>query len=891
LALQKLTMTNQAKESWENYLQKDSTSKWADEVRKNLERIAQFQSRFKKKEQILQDFSDAYRSGNFDLAKMIHNQTKGMHNTASLPRQLARSYLEARLENNEQKIKETISALRFIGNYEEENHADFFVSEIANYYTNIGDKKVNKLLQAHDLFENSLDSLYSSDITKKRKYADTIKLFEKSRDEFNHDGDIFANISELWAASLLQDVSKSTEGINRLTSLIKVAEAGNYKTIQADAVYWLGITLYSQTKYSEIKRKIDTALKIAEQTQNYFEIEHCSEYLGNMFLDLGELDKSQEYASRILQTGEIYYQSESNFWRNQLFFSDFAKRMQYYSTALDFGKESLFVARKILPDLSAVNSSLIEISNALVKKKQFDEALKYANESNKITLEKEDSAENSKAVAETFMTIADIKSEMNNCSEALGDYEKSFAYLKNLPEQPIGYLYQLHRGKLFCFNSLGMQNEFQAELEDVLKISETYRTNIREDESRQTFFDNEQVVFDLATDNSITQIESKKAFEYVEISKARSLLDFVKSKKTISEVEKDFGNIAKPLTLNEIQSRLPADLQVFEYAVLPKKLVVWKITKTTFEVSESLISNEELDKKISDYHASLQDKVSSNLLKNQAKELYNILFPKGFEKGNPICIVPDKSLHRLSFVSLISNENRYLIEDSAVFLSPSGSILVLETENAKAKESVKNETVLSVGNPKFDSVENPFLQDLPQAEIEVNEIAKNYSDSKTFLNEDALKSAFLNNMSKFNVIHFAGHYVANSESPNNSKLLFSDDDLRSAELAEKKLPRSKLVVLSACDTGVERFNRSEGAIGIARTFLAMGTPVVLASSWKVDSEAAKNLMISFHKKRRAESISSIEALRQSQLEMLKTSEFSSPYYWSAFTITGGFANY
>ncbi len=885
LSLQKLTMTNQAKDSWENYLQKDSTSKWADEARKNLEKITQLQSRFKKKEQVLEDFLTAYRTGKVDFAEKIHDQTKGMHNEVSLPRQLARSLLEAKQDGNEQKVKETISALRFIGNYEQENHADFFVAKIADFYADIDNTKAAKLLTTHNLLEDALG------FVKKKDFAEAIKKFEKSRDEFNDEGDVFANISELWAASFLQDISKNTEGIARLNSLIKIAEAANFKTIQADAVYWSGNSQYSHAKFSEMKAKVETALKIAVQTENYFEIGHCSELLGNTFLDLGEFGKSQEYAGKILQTGEIYYQSESNFWRNQLFFSDLAKHLQYNSTALDFAKESLFVARKILPDLTAVNSSLKEISNALVKKKQFEEALKYANESNKIALEKEDSAENAKAFSETFMTIADIKSEINNCSEALAAYEKSFEYLKKLPEQPTVYLYQLYRGKLFCFNTLGMQEDFQTELAKVLKLSETYRANIREDESRQTFFDNEQIIFDLATDNAIRQSNAKKAFEYSEISKARSLLDFVKSKKTISEVEKEFGKITKPLTLSEIQSRLPENLQVFEYAVLPEKLVVWKITKTTFEVSEKAISNEELDQKTYNYQTALQEKTGGDLLKNQAKELYETVFPKGFEKGKPICIVPDKSLHRLAFSSLITTENRYLIEDSAVFFSPSSSILTIETDNAKAKESAKNETILSIGNPRFNREENPNLQDLPQAETEVNKIAENYADSKKFLNKDAVKSAFLNNMTKFDVIHFAGHYVANSESPNNSKLLFADDDLKSSELAEKKLPRSKLVVLSACDTGVERFNRSEGAISIARTFLAMGTPIVLASGWKVDSEAAKNLMINFHKKRRIEQLSSLEALRQSQLEMLKKSEFGSPYYWSAFTLTGGFANY
>ncbi|HEV7798777.1 MAG TPA: hypothetical protein VGO73_11505, partial [Pyrinomonadaceae bacterium] len=47
LALQELGMQRQAKESWKLYLQKDPSSPWANEARKNLERIESDQTRFR----------------------------------------------------------------------------------------------------------------------------------------------------------------------------------------------------------------------------------------------------------------------------------------------------------------------------------------------------------------------------------------------------------------------------------------------------------------------------------------------------------------------------------------------------------------------------------------------------------------------------------------------------------------------------------------------------------------------------------------------------------------------------------------------------------------------------------------------------------------------------
>ena len=122
-------------------------------------------------------------------------------------------------------------------------------------------------------------------------------------------------------------------------------------------------------------------------------------------------------------------------------------------------------------------------------------------------------------------------------------------------------------------------------------------------------------------------------------------------------------------------------------------------------------------------------------------------------------------------------------------------------------------------------------------------------------------------------------------------MLFADAELRSSELASKQIANAKLVVLSACETAIEKVNKSEGSIGAARTFLALGSPAVVASGWEVDSRSTADLMITFHKNRTQKNLSSIAALRDAQLEMLQNQEFSSPYYWAAFSITGGLTTY
>ena len=60
---------------------------------------------------------------------------------------------------------------------------------------------------------------------------------------------------------------------------------------------------------------------------------------------------------------------------------------------------------------------------------------------------------------------------------------------------------------------------------------------------------------------------------------------------------------------------------------------------------------------------------------------------------------------------------------------------------------------------------------------------------------------------------------------------------------------------------------------------------LVISLWNVEDKTTKDLMIDYYQKLiNHEEIS--EALRQSQLTMLKHSDYRHPFYWAAFMISG-----
>ena len=112
-----------------------------------------------------------------------------------------------------------------------------------------------------------------------------------------------------------------------------------------------------------------------------------------------------------------------------------------------------------------------------------------------------------------------------------------------------------------------------------------------------------------------------------------------------------------------------------------------------------------------------------------------------------------------------------------------------------------------------------------------------------------------------------------------------DGVLTALEVANLKLRGTKLVVLSACETGLGKIENGEGVYGLRRAFTLAGAESQVMSLWTVSDEGTKELMIKYYQ-RLLQNKGRSEALRQTQLEMLNSSEYQHPYYWAAFVPVG-----
>ncbi|MBO0719360.1 MAG: tetratricopeptide repeat protein [Blastocatellia bacterium] len=109
--------------------------------------------------------------------------------------------------------------------------------------------------------------------------------------------------------------------------------------------------------------------------------------------------------------------------------------------------------------------------------------------------------------------------------------------------------------------------------------------------------------------------------------------------------------------------------------------------------------------------------------------------------------------------------------------------------------------------------------------------------------------------------------------------------LTALEVTGLNLWGTKLVVLSACDTGVGEVKNGDGVYGLRRALVLAGAETQLMSLWAVSDKATRELMVSYYR-RLLKGEGRGEALRQVKLEMLKRADRRHPFYWASFIQSG-----
>ena len=117
----------------------------------------------------------------------------------------------------------------------------------------------------------------------------------------------------------------------------------------------------------------------------------------------------------------------------------------------------------------------------------------------------------------------------------------------------------------------------------------------------------------------------------------------------------------------------------------------------------------------------------------------------------------------------------------------------------------------------------------------------------------------------------------------------ADGILTALEASNLDLWGTKLVTLSACDTGIGEVRNGEGVYGLRRAFVLAGAETLVMSLWPVSDYVARDAMVAYYTGLRAQ-IGRGDALRQAKLTMMKRTSRRHPYYWASFIQSGEWAD-
>lgn len=243
-----------------------------------------------------------------------------------------------------------------------------------------------------------------------------------------------------------------------------------------------------------------------------------------------------------------------------------------------------------------------------------------------------------------------------------------------------------------------------------------------------------------------------------------------------------------------------------------------------------------------------------------------------------LVFVLDGSLRNISIAGIYDGE-KYLVQKYGVAIAPG-----LQLVDAKPLERSEIK-VLTAG---LSEARQGFAP-LPNVTTELSKIAEEISTEK-LLNQSFtasnLKEKMQNNT--FPIIHLATHGRFSSKAADtfiltwDTKINAKDFDilLRSDRRATNPI---ELLVFSACQTAAGDNRATLGLTGVA---VRAGARSTVATLWSVDDEATALLMEKFYKELSNNQVTKAEALRRAQQSVLQESEFSHPYFWSAFVLVG-----
>jgi CHAT domain-containing protein/Tfp pilus assembly protein PilF len=298
-----------------------------------------------------------------------------------------------------------------------------------------------------------------------------------------------------------------------------------------------------------------------------------------------------------------------------------------------------------------------------------------------------------------------------------------------------------------------------------------------------------------------------------------------------------------------------------------------------------------------------------------------------------LLISPDGALNLIPFEALVDERGQYLVERYSIHYLTAGRDLLrmqvprtsggrplvmadpLFGEPTTAQAASKTKTVPTRSLTNVDDLSKAYFAPLLGTAAEARTIQSLFPEAEVLTGPQASKAA-LGRAVAPRILHIATHGffltgpgpqtqtpgtpVSKTDVPITNPLLRSglalaganlnnggseDGILTALEASNLNLWGTKVVTLSACETGVGEVKNGEGVYGLRRAFLLAGTETLVMSLWAVGDRSTRDIMAAYYSGLK-DGLGRGEALRQAQLSMLQHKDRRHPFFWAGFIQSG-----
>ncbi len=807
LAASALSLTDEARSSWTEYLRRDSSSPWAVEARQRLDDLA--------KPNLAQAWTALVAELKQTLDAAGADRAVRTHTTE------ARSFIENRLLADWSAAvlsghsgATALERLRVMADAMQRVSGDALYRDVVAAIDRAEARGQQRALAAaHKAY---LDG--AADLAQDQFVAAAPEL-GAAKAAFSDSGSPYAHRVAMDIASTAMSRADYSAALQEATSAKIASRASGYAFVLGRSYWFEGLVAFAQGRLGDAQAHYEDVLAQFEQMADAEQQAQAHTLLASYYYYLG--DKQNEWKHRQVALQGLTVTNQTRFKSILMMTAGLSLRADNPEAALALQNAALATAREsnrrtaILEILTQRASTYValgrnteamadvkearrELSN--IAQPQLKEAFELALLAPEGDIQRASDAASAVATATRALDL--IRSR-----NVAGDRARVPAFELQLAKANIvgG---NLPAAKVALANGI---RAFEAE------------RAVLADEGRISAFDQSWQLFETAVQLAIEEKDFPRAFDLSERARVR----------TLAEARK-----ATPQSLGIVQSSLQPNEAIVALNQFSDELAIWVIRRGGLDVVRRPMTRVDAARLV----ARQQDEVWREASQPVAsRELFNAIvrpIASQLRSASKIVFVPDSTYQDASFSSLWDGSTqRFLIEDRLVSMAPSVGAYAARRV-AEAATSIRNPLIF--GGPQ------------PGADAEARTVASVYAESSVLTGADATRRRLLEEGPAYSLIHVATGTGSNRSSPLLSRLMLADEagkrhsgTVLGSEIASRSMPHTNLVVIDEAETPTT--HRGEGTLSLARAFMAAGVPAALGTLPGANEDAVRDLMIGFHR--------------------------------------------